>query len=256
MAFSFPHLMLVRVIMAVGLAMASPLAAAIGLTSFFIREKRFEAPLVRLHFFRSVPFFVAIFTLAVTSFVQSPITLFTPIYMQDVLAVSPLKVGLVMMAPPISTLIAGPIGGRLADRNNPRVIASIGILLTLVAVFLYAQLGVSTAVVWIVPPLILVGFGAGLYRPANQVAVYATVDRSDFGSLSAMITSLGTLGATVMIAISEMRATSDTALAFAEAQQFAFTALLPLLMLAAIVSFLGRSAGGKRETETAGSAVS
>jgi MFS family permease len=109
---------------------------------------------------------------------------------------------------------------------------------------------VSTAAFLIVVPLTLVGIGLGLARPANQVAVYSTVNRSEFGSLSALIISLttlaGALGATITVAISEVRSTGDTALSFTNAQQFTFTALLPLLVLALVISFLGR---GRRQPE-------
>jgi len=41
---------------------------------------------------------------------------------------------LIMMALPVSTLIAGPIGGRLADRYDPRVVAAAGMFVTFLAV--------------------------------------------------------------------------------------------------------------------------
>jgi MFS family permease len=165
--------------------------------------------------------------------------------LQKVLTIDPLQVGLIMMALPISTVIAGPIGGRLADRYPPRVIAAAGAAITFVAVLLYAQLGVSTPALFVVVPLVLVGLGGGFFRPANQVAVYADIDRRDFGALSAMLTSVGTLagvlGTTIIVAVTESRAPSDNPTAFTEALQFTFTALLPLLALSAIVSLAGRS---------------
>jgi EmrB/QacA subfamily drug resistance transporter len=217
----------------------------IGIGLFLYHENRFSAPLLHLRFFRSLPFCVAMFTLVVASFVQSPVTLITPIYLQKVLTIDPLQVGLIMMALPISTVIAGPIGGRLADRYPPRVIAAAGAAITFVAVLLYAQLGVSTPALFVVVPLVLVGLGGGFFRPANQVAVYADIDRRDFGALSAMLTSVGTLagvlGTTIIVAVTESRAPSDNPTAFTEALQFTFTALLPLLALSAIVSLAGRS---------------
>ncbi|HEY7270649.1 MAG TPA: hypothetical protein VH951_12560, partial [Dehalococcoidia bacterium] len=66
-------------------------------------------------------------------------------------------------------------------------------------------------------------------------------------SLSAMLQSLGalagTLGTTITIAITEARTSENAGTALAEAQQFTFTALLPLLLLSVVVSMLGRSRG-------------
>jgi MFS family permease len=185
------------------------------------------------------------FTLVVASFVQSPITLFAPIYLQKVLELDGFSVGLVMMALPISTLIAGPIGGRMADRYDARVIAGFGALITLAAVVIYTMLGVDGPLLFVAVALVLVGLGAGFFRPANQVAVYATADRADYGALTAMLVLIqslaGTLGVTILVAISESRSAADTPQAFTDGQAFAFTLLIPLLAASVVVSFLGRS---------------
>jgi MFS family permease len=219
--------------------------ALVGLAAFAYREAHYSAPLFRFGLFKSFPFCVAMFTLIVASVVQSPLTLFTPIYLQSVLFVAPVTVGILMMALPISTLIAGPIGGRLADRFDARVIAALGAFITFLAVLVYSRLGLSSPVLLILVPLVLVGIGGGFFRPANQVAVFATVGRNEYGSLSAMLSSIGslasTMGATVLVAVSESRSTTSDPAGFASGQQLAFTILLPLLLLSAFVSLLGRA---------------
>jgi MFS family permease len=185
------------------------------------------------------------FTLVVASFVQNPITLFGPLYLQRVLHIDPFSVGIIMMALPISTLIAGPIGGRMADRHNPRKIAALGAALTFMAVVVYTRLGTDTSIIYMIVALSLVGFGGGFFRPANQVAVYADVPAGDYGGLTAMLVLVqslaGTLGTTITVAITESRASSNNPAAFTEAQSFTFMLLLPLLAASVIVSLLGRS---------------
>ncbi len=219
--------------------------AAVGLSSFTLRELRFEKPIFYFRFFRSPTFCIAMFTLAVASFVQNPVTLFTPLYLQKVLNVDALTVGLVMMALPISTLIAGPIGGSLADRHNPWWVAAGGAMLSFFAVLIYSRLGIDASLVYVVIALLLVGLGAGFFRPANQVAVYAQADQRDYGALAAMLVLLqslaGTLGTTIAVAINESRSAANDARSFTEGQQFAFTALLPLLVVSVFVSMIARS---------------
>ncbi len=235
--------------------------AAVGLAAFTVRELKFDKPIFHFRFFRSPTFAIAIFTLAVASFVQNPVTFFTPVYLQRVLSVDPLTVGLVMMALPISTLIAGPIGGGLSDRHNPWSVAAVGGLLSLVAVVIYSRLGVEAPLIIVSVALVFVGLGAGFFRPANQVAVYAQADRRDYGALAAMLVLLqslaGTFGTTIAVAINESRAAADDARNFTEGQQLAFSTLIPLLIVSIVVSLFARSLGrpSKRgEAETVESA--
>jgi MFS family permease len=133
----------------------------------------------------------------------------------------------------------------------------VGMFLTFLSVLAYSQLGTTTPVLFILVPLVLLGFGSGLFRPANQVAVFASVTAAEYGSLSGMLQSMGalagTLGTTITVAVNDARSTSSTdSVAFAEAQAFTFTALLPLLLLSVFVSLLARSPRPQKEPEPAG----
>jgi EmrB/QacA subfamily drug resistance transporter len=216
--------------------------AVAGLVAFAVRELRFPAPLLRLDLFRRLSFSAAIAGIGLTAFVQNPITLFVPVYLQTVLELSALDVGLLMVSLPLATLVGGPLGGRLADRYSPSLVAAAGIALMLAGVFVYAQLSQSTPPLIVLVPLVLAGFSAGIARPANQVVAYRVVEERDYGSIAAMLSSsmmlAGTLGTTTAVALSESLATSSSPAAFAEAQQQTFTLLLPVLALGVAVSLL------------------
>ena len=218
--------------------------SGLGLAAFVFHESRTQVPLFQLALFRSLPFSVAMFTLAIGSFIQSPVTLFTPLYLAKVLELRPLDVGLIMIALPLSTIFMEPLGGSLADRKEPRVVASAGIFFSLIAVVLYSRLGVGSPALLVIVPLALIGLGGAFLRPANQVAVYATVEREQYGSLSAILTALGALagalGATVTVALHESRGLDTGPEAFASGQQFTFAVLIPIMALSVLVSLLGR----------------
>jgi MFS family permease len=174
------------------------------------------------------------------------------VYLQDVLRLDALRVGLLMMALPLSTLIAGPIGGRLADRYPPRLIAGAGVALLGLGTLIYAQMDASTADLLVIVPLILTGVALGVFRPANQVAAFANVRREDFGSISAMQTSLmmlaGTLGTTVAVAISDSVAQGADAASFAAAQQTTFLVLTPLLLIGVAAAVVASLRGSRELT--------
>jgi len=234
-------------------------AAVLGLMAFVWREVRYPAPLVSYRLLRSPNLGIALFLLAITAFVQNPITLYVPVYLQTVLELDALRVGVLMMVLPLSTLIAGPIGGRLADRFPPRLVAGAGVALLGLGVLAYAGMDASTAALLVVVPLVLSGVAGGLFRPANQVAAFATVRQEDYGSVSAIQTSLmmlaGTLGTTIAVAISESVASGTDAASFAAAQRITFLCFLPLLLAGVIVSVAaakrGRSATATSTLEPA-----
>ena len=105
----------------------------------------------------------------------------------------------------------------------------------------------------VVGALVLVGLGAGFFRPANQVSVYADADHADYGAVTAMLvltqSLAGTLGTTVLIAISESRSAQDTPAAFTDGQHFAFMLLIPLLIASVATAFASKLR--RRQTEVA-----
>lgn len=224
--------------------------ATAGFVAFGLRETRYPAPLVRFDLFRRLTFVVAITGVAIIAFVQIPMTLFVPVYLQTVLDLPPFDVGLLMVSLPLATLLVGPIGGRLADRYPPGLVAAAGIGVLFLSVLVYSRLSVTTQPMIVLVPLVLAGAAAGLARPANQVVAYQSVTAGEYGSLSAMLNSsmmlAGTLGTTITVAISESLADGADATAFADAQSQTFMMLLPLLALALAVSLMG---GRKRTNE-------
>jgi len=227
--------------------------AMLGFVAFAWREYSFAAPLVSFRLLQIPELRLALFLLGITAFVQNPITLYVPIYLQQALTLNAFDVGLLMMALPLSTLMSGPIGGRLADRYPPRLVAGAGIALLCIAVAAYGRMGIATAPLLILVPLVLTGAAGGLSRPATQVAAFATVRPEDFGSVSAMQTSLmmlaGTLGTTVTVATSDSVSDGSGAASFVSAQQTAFLALVPLLLVGLAVSVIGSLRRSKQAAE-------
>jgi EmrB/QacA subfamily drug resistance transporter len=233
--------------------------SAAGFVAFTIWEARFPAPLARFGLFKHLPFVVAIVGVAVTAFVQNPMTLFVPVYLQTVLKLGSFDVGLLMVSLPLATLVAGPIGGRLADRYPPGIVAAGGIALLLVAIFTYAQLHVNTAPLVVLAPLVLVGASVAIARTANQLVAYRSVTPPEYGSLAAMLNSAsmlaGTLGTTITVAISESLAVKGNAESFADAQSRTFTLLLPLLALGVAISFFGGRGRDRKDATVVQEAV-
>ena len=159
-----------------------------------------------------------------------------------------------MASLPLCTVFSSPLSGRLADRLEARVVASLGLGFILLGIFFYARLGISSDYFLVVVALSLIGVGSGFFMPANQKAAFSAVGSEHYGILSAMLSSFGTaagsLGTTIVVALTEAampsRELQDPG-NFAAGQQFAFFTLLPLGVIALLISLVGsKSAKEKR----------
>jgi EmrB/QacA subfamily drug resistance transporter len=221
--------------------------AGAGMASFVWRELHAQAPLMNLRYFRSIPLMRSMLSLVLTTLAFYPVSIFGPLYLLNVIGASPLLAGLAMAALPLCTTLLSPLSGRLADRFNPRWVAVLGLCIIVVGVFFYARLGEGSSLIWIVSVLSILGTGIGFFLPANEKTAFSTVPSRDYGMVSAMVTAFGTgsgaLGTTIAVALAEFSKqsrTSGDATGFVYDQEFAFSSLLPLAILAVLVTVVGR----------------
>jgi MFS family permease len=222
-------------------------AAAAGLASFVRREIHFRAPLMNLLYFKDRSLATALLALVLATLAFYPVTIFGPLYIRNVIQASPLWVGVAMAALPLCTTLSSPLSGRLSDRFNARSVALLGLCLILSGLYFYARLGVGSTMTGSILVLSVLGAGIGLFVPATEKMAFAAVPSRDYGMLSAMLTSFGTgsgaLGTAIAVALAEAvrsGAAIEDAAGFAHSQQFAFASLLPLAVLAVLVTLAGR----------------
>jgi len=112
------------------------------------------------------------------------------LYLQYIKALSPQNAGLILTFQPVVMAIFSPFAGRLSDRFEPRIIASIGMALTVVSLSLFTFLNDKTTLEFVVASLTLLGFGLALFSSPNTNAVMSSVERRLYGVASA---TLGTM---------------------------------------------------------------
>lgn len=206
------------------------LFAASGLVSFLWIELHTERPLVDLRMFTRPLLLTALAAVILSHAIYNPITIAAPLYLQNVLGASGMTSGLLLAVLPLSTAVASPLGGRLADRIEASTIATIGLVLIVGGIASYSRLAVDTEITAVAAVLALLGAGVGLFTPANQKIAFAAVDQEDYGVLGAMLSSFGTaagtIGTALTVALMEIEGGRElwaAAAVYAEAQRFAFT---------------------------------
>jgi MFS family permease len=86
--------------------------------------------------------------------------------------------------------VFSPIAGRLSDKIEPRIVASVGMAFTAAGLFLFAFLRGETRLGYVITGLILLGFGFALFSSPNTNAVMSSIEKRFYGVGSA---TLGTM---------------------------------------------------------------
>jgi EmrB/QacA subfamily drug resistance transporter len=188
---------------AIGAGRTSVLVAAfaVGLAGFLVHERRAANPVVNLALFRIRMFVFSVLSLLLFATTSSVLTFLLPFYMQDVLHRSPSFMGLLFLAAPISTISLAVLAGHLTDRVGPRIPASIGLAVIMVAFAIGVGLRVDSH--WSLPALLLActGIGQGFFNTPNQTAIIGSVPREYRGFATGLVQMLFGLGSLVGISL-------------------------------------------------------
>ncbi|WP_298337156.1 MFS transporter [Ferrimicrobium sp.] len=115
-------------------------------------------------------------------------------YLQGVRGYTPLHASLLLLPGYVVGGVVGPIGGRLADRYGAVWPATIGLVVQMLALVIYAQLGTGSAI-WILSGAYVIGaIGSGGFYPANNAAVMKAAPAGSFGIASGMLRTFANIG--------------------------------------------------------------
>jgi MFS family permease len=116
------------------------------------------------------------------------------LYLQYTRGLSPENAGLILVSQPVIMAVFSPLAGRLSDRIEPRIVASIGMTLTVIGLLLFAFLNSATSFPFIIFNLILLGFGFALFSSPNTNAVMSSVEKKFYGVASATLATMRLTG--------------------------------------------------------------
>ena len=165
------------------------LAGVLGLTGFVLWERRASSPVLNVRLFSGNAVFAFSNLAALINYsATSAVSFLLSLYLQYIKGLSPQIAGLVLIAQPVVMAVFSPLAGRLSDKIDPRILASVGMGITTVGLLLLTFLDMSTAMVFVVAILLVLGFGFALFSSPNSNAVMSSVERRYYGVAS------GTLG--------------------------------------------------------------
>jgi len=165
------------------------LAGVLGIFAFVAWELRIKNPILNINLFRGNRAFALSNLAALINYCATfAVGFFLSLYLQYIKNFNSQTAGAILVFQPVVMAVCSPFAGRLSDRMEPRIVASMGMALTAVGLFLLTLLHGDSALGFIIADLILLGLGFGLFSSPNTNAVMSSVEKRFYG------VAAGTLG--------------------------------------------------------------
>jgi EmrB/QacA subfamily drug resistance transporter len=167
----------------------------VGLSLFVIWETRIDVPVLNMNLFRKNMVFAFSNLAALINYSATfAVTFLLSLYLQYIRGFSPQDSGLILLCQPAVMALFSPFAGRLSDRTEPRIIASLGMGVTAIALFMFTFLGETTSTVFIMAQLIILGIGLAFFSSPNMNAIMSSVEKKFYGVASAMVGTMRLVG--------------------------------------------------------------
>jgi len=171
------------------------------LVAFVVVERRRAAPMLDLSLF-SIPSVGPTMLAAMFQSMANFAVLFLVImYLQGVRDLTPLHASLLLVPGYLVLGLSGPLGGRITDKLGPVWPATVGLGIQIVALFVYASLGLHSSVWLVVVAALVNGVGNGLFYPANTTAIMRAAPRELFGVASGTLRTGANVGMVFSFAV-------------------------------------------------------
>jgi EmrB/QacA subfamily drug resistance transporter len=189
-----------RLSTAAGVALLS--LGLVGLVAFIAWEVRSRSPVLDVSLFRANPVFAFSSLAALIHYSATfAVTFILSLYLQSAKGLPPQRAGLVLVAQPAMMALFSPLAGRLSDRIEPRVLASLGMSVTTGGILLLSFLQANTSIMLVVADLVLLGIGFAFFSSPNANAVMSALEKRNLGVGSGILGTMRLLGQNVSMGV-------------------------------------------------------
>jgi EmrB/QacA subfamily drug resistance transporter len=173
-----------------------------GLLVFVKWENRVKKPLMDMQIFHHNRVFIFTNLAALINYSSTFSMLYLMnLYLQYIKGLTPVQTGLIIIVHPVTQTIVSPIAGRLSDKVEPRIVASIGMALSFAGILAYSFNTQDTSLIWIILVLIILGAGLAMFTTPNVNAGMSSVEPRYYGVASAILNIMRAGGNTLSMGI-------------------------------------------------------
>jgi len=171
------------------------IAGLVGIFIFIALELRIRTPVLDIKLFKgNLTFGFSNLAALLNYSATFGVTFLMSLYLQDVRGFNPQYAGLILIAQPVMMTVFSPFAGKLSDRIEPQVVASVG--MAILAAGLSALVFVTELTpIWLIVIILLVfGLGYALFSSPNTNAIMSSVEKRYYGVASATLATMRMVG--------------------------------------------------------------
>ena len=187
------------------LAVVLASAGLAGLVLFILFEMKVASPVFDMKLFTSNRLFAFSNLAALINYATTfAITFLLSLYLQVVQGLSPRDAGMILITQPATMALVASLSGRLSDKYDPRILSSAGMAVIVVGLILFFFVTGQTSLTRLVPNLIIVGLGFGLFSSPNTNAIMSSVEKKQLGVASATVGTMRLTGQMLSMGIATL----------------------------------------------------
>jgi EmrB/QacA subfamily drug resistance transporter len=180
----------------------SLIAGLIGVAVFLVVESRVSFPIFPVSLLTANRTFAFSCLAALINYSSTfAVTFLLSLYLQYIKGLSPEQAGILLIAQPIVMAAVSPLAGRLSDRIEVRILASIGMALVSLGLAMLAFLDGRTTLAFVVVALTILGLGYGFFSSPNMNAIMSSVEKRHYGVASATAGTVRLIGQMLSMSI-------------------------------------------------------
>ncbi|WP_414468798.1 MFS transporter [Methanobacterium sp. ACI-7] len=170
---------------------------ALGLIFFILFvtiERKMESPVLDVNIFKNRSFTSNNIAAFINYSSGISIIFLLSLYLQYIKGLAPQEAGLILAVQPVCMTIFSPFAGNLSDKIEPRKVASVGMGISAIGLFLFTTINRFTNIWVIIAGLIFIGIGFALFSSPNTNAVISSIEEKYYGVASATLTTVRVMG--------------------------------------------------------------
>ena len=176
--------------------------AGCALFAFVLVERKAREPILSLSLFKNKAFTISVLAIFLTMIGLYGSLIYVPLFAQGVVGVSATNSGLILMPMMIGLMLASILCGQIVSVTGKyKVLTIIGMIITVIGMALFIQIGVNTTNAGLSWRMVLLGIGLGSGMPIFTTVAQSAFGQERLGEVTAGTQLFKNIGGTVSTAI-------------------------------------------------------